>query len=103
MTENVVQIPQKASIPIAQDGKNFDPETKKVKMQEGGVAVTWDNQDSAAHTVTSGNPETGPDGKWDSGIFLSNSKFTHTIQEPGEYEYFCVVHPWKKGKIIVEE
>jgi len=63
-----------------------------------GGQVIWNNVDTAAHTVTSGNPA---DGKFDSSIFMSGTTFSNTFDEVGEYEYFCMVHPWMKGIIQV--
>ncbi|MGQ0605754.1 MAG: PEFG-CTERM sorting domain-containing protein [Candidatus Nitrosotenuis sp.] len=69
-----------------------------------GSEVTWSNDDSASHTVTSGDPKNGgPDGIFDSELFLSGMTFSHTFEEEGEYPYFCLVHPWMKGMVIVQE
>jgi len=66
-----------------------------------GGQVIWDNVDTAAHTVTSGNPADGADGKFDSSIFMSGATFSNTFDEVGEYEYFCMVHPWMNGIVQV--
>jgi len=66
-----------------------------------GSEVIWNNIDSAAHTVTSGNPSDGPDGIFDSSLFMSGTTFSHTFDEAGTYEYFCMVHPWMIGIIQV--
>ena len=66
-----------------------------------GGQVIWNNVDTAAHTVTSGNPVDGADGKFDSSIFMSGTTFSNTFDEVGEYEYFCMVHPWMKGIVQV--
>ncbi|HET6517644.1 MAG TPA: plastocyanin/azurin family copper-binding protein [Nitrosopumilaceae archaeon] len=63
--------------------------------------VIWNNGDSAAHTVTSGNPTDGPDGIFDSSLFMSGTTFSHIFDEAGTYEYFCMVHPWMKGTVQV--
>jgi len=63
--------------------------------------VIWNNEDTAAHTVTSGNPSDGPDGIFDSSLLMSGNTFSHTFDEPGNYEYFCIVHPWMTGKVQV--
>jgi plastocyanin len=31
----------------------------------------------------------------------TNDKFSVTFDKPGEYTYFCGLHPYMKGKIIV--
>ena len=63
--------------------------------------VVWSNDDSAAHTVTSGTPADGPDGNFDSSLFMAGTTFSHTFDTLGEYPYFCIVHPWMEGSVIV--
>lgn len=77
----------------------FLPSTVEIGV---GGTVTWTNDDTAAHTVTSGSVENGPDGTFDSSIFMAGKTFEHTFDEAGEYNYFCIVHPWMTGKVIVE-
>jgi plastocyanin len=66
-----------------------------------GATVTWSNDDSAAHTVTSGTPTGGPDGLFDSSIFMAGNSFEFTFDDAGTYDYFCMVHPWMAGIINV--
>ena len=66
-----------------------------------GDEITWSNDDSAAHTVTSGSPADGPDGNFDSSLFMAGGTFSVTLDEAGEYPYFCMVHPWMIGNITV--
>lgn len=66
-----------------------------------GEEITWSNDDSAAHTVTSGTPADGPDGKFDSSLFMAGGTYSVTLDESGEYPYFCMVHPWMIGNITV--
>jgi len=66
-----------------------------------GEEITWSNDDSAAHTVTSGTPSDGPDGNFDSSLFMAGGTFSVTLDETGEYPYFCMVHPWMIGNITV--
>ncbi len=65
-----------------------------------GETVTWSNDDSAAHTVTSGVPGAADD-VFDSSLFMAGTTFSHTFDEAGEYDYFCLVHPWMTGKVQV--
>ena len=65
-----------------------------------GDMVTFANNDSAAHTSTSGNPG-NPDGVWDSSLVMVGMSYTTPALEAGEYPYFCMVHPWMTGLIIV--
>ena len=69
-----------------------------------GDMVTFANNDSAAHTSTSGNPGTGDAGSvWDSSLVMVGMSYTTPALEAGEYPYHCLVHPWMTGLIIVEE
>ena len=72
----------------------------EVSIAVGGEVI-WSNVDSAAHTVTSGNPPDEPDGVFDSSLFMTGTTFSHTFDETGTYEYFCMVHPWMRGIIQV--
>ena len=67
-----------------------------------GTEIVWSNDDTAAHTVTSGNPQDGPDGIFDSSILAGGATFSVTLDEPGEYPYYCIVHPWMLGNITIE-
>jgi len=66
-----------------------------------GGEVTWENDDTAAHTVTSGTPTEGPDGIFDSSLVMAGSSFSHVFEEAGSYDYFCMVHPWMQGMVMV--
>jgi len=66
-----------------------------------GDTVVWENQDTAAHTVSSGTPEDGIDGNFDSSLFMSGNSFEVTFNSSGEYPYFCMVHPWMNGIVRV--
>ena len=69
-----------------------------------GGTVTWENVDNAAHTVTSGSPADGPDGVFDSSLIMAGgATFSHTFDAVGTYDYFCMVHPWMAGSVIVED
>jgi len=70
-------------------------------MIQSGNTIVWYNDDASAHTVTSGNPVDGADGIFDSGLFLADATFSYTFDESGEYQYYCIVHPWMTGTIFV--
>jgi plastocyanin len=66
-----------------------------------GDTVTWTNDDATPHTVTSGENGT-PDGRFDSSIMATQHTFAHTFTEgPGEYPYFCTLHPNMVGRVSV--
>ena len=66
-----------------------------------GDTVIWRNDDTAAHTVTSGSPTNGPDGTFDSSLFVAGATFEVTFDDSGSYDYFCMVHPWMQGNVQV--
>ncbi len=68
---------------------------------EKGDSVTWLNEDSSFHSVTSGfYPE--PSGFFDSGHLDPYQSYTLSFDEYGTYDYFCTLHPWMKAQVIVE-
>ena len=94
-----VNLPEGSGVPGCEETNEcFIP--YEVVIAVGGQVI-WNNVDTAAHTVTSGNPVDGADGKFDSSIFMSGSTFSNTFDEVGEYEYFCMVHPWMNGIVQV--
>jgi len=66
-----------------------------------GDTVEWPNVDTAAHTVTSGSPAEGPSGVFDSSLLMADATFAFTFEDSGEYDYFCMVHPWMVGSVSV--
>lgn len=68
-----------------------------------GDKVTWSNEDMAFHTVTSGNPVDGQDVLFDSGMFKIDEEFAYKFDEPGNFNYFCTLHPWMEGVVIVQK
>jgi len=66
-----------------------------------GQQVTWSNEDVAFHTVTSGLYDE-PSDLFDSGHLDPEQKFSVSFDEQGTFDYFCTLHPWMAGKVIVE-
>ncbi|MSV26590.1 MAG: hypothetical protein CK527_05960 [Nitrosarchaeum sp.] len=66
-----------------------------------GDAVIWKNEDSAFHSVTSGY-YSKPTGYFDSEHLDPNESFRFIFEKIGTYDYFCTLHPWMKGQVIVE-
>ena len=82
--------------------KAFSPSHVKVKV---GGTIVWTNDDSNIHTVTSGVPNAPNAGQvFDSGLtsLISPSKtYSHKFTNPGEFSYFCRLHPTMVGEIEV--
>jgi nitrite reductase (NO-forming) len=82
--------------------KSFSPNPISIKV---GTTVKWNNIDSSMHTVTSGVPNTVSAGElFDSGLtalIMPTKTYSHKFMNPGEFTYFCRVHPTMVGKITV--
>ena len=76
----------------------YDPTSAKVKTS---TTITWTNDDTLPHTVTSGSADTGPSGEFDSGIVMGGGSFSHTFDKAGSFDYFCALHPYMTGQVIV--
>ena len=63
---------------------------------ESGTTVTWTNDDVVVHTVT--DQESG---SFDSGFIQAGADWQQTFDDSGEYSYYCTLHPWMKGAILV--
>ncbi len=72
----------------------FSPATITVKK---GTKVTWTNQDSVKHTVTSdtGSEISGP-------LIGKGETFSYVFDTVGSFSYHCQPHPNMKANVIVE-
>ncbi|WP_420546351.1 cupredoxin domain-containing protein [Nitrosopumilus sp.] len=78
-----------------------------------GDTITWYNDDKEGHTVTSGEGSGRfgwmsdnfgtPDDYFDSGSFRPGESWTFTFEESGTFSYYCTIHPWMEGVVIVEK
>ena len=80
------------SITIVND--SFKPVTLAVSV---GTKVTFTNNDDDPHTVTSVQP------LFDSHALAQGDTFGYVFRKPGTYQYYCKVHPFMKGTIVVKE
>ena len=60
-----------------------------------GSLVTWTNFDPVSHNATSGR------GDWEMPLLVQDQIWTISFDTPGVYEYYCTVHPFMKGRIVV--
>jgi plastocyanin len=70
----------------------FTPAALTVKS---GETVTFENHDSTVHSLV------GVGGFFRSKPMDTDDKFSFTFDKPGEYSYFCGLHPYMKGKVVV--
>jgi plastocyanin len=70
----------------------FEPAQLTVKV---GQTVTWTNRDDIPHTVVCA-------GKFRSKTMDTDGTFSFTFTAPGDYKYFCSLHPHMTGMVKVE-
>jgi plastocyanin len=61
-----------------------------------GATVTWTNYDDVPHTATA------KDGSWDTGLLNKSGSNAITFSKPGDYEYYCNVHPNMIARLTVQ-
>ena len=74
------------------ESNSYSPNPIEVKV---GQTITWVNDDSTIHTVTSN------DGTFDSDILQRGETFNHTFDRQGAYPYFCNLHAAMVGTVSV--
>lgn len=97
-TSNTNNTSNQANNPTAQSVsiKNFaySPASMTVPV---GTTVTWTNNDSVAHTVTSDSGKI-----LDSGTIQPGQTFSFTFTKAGTYAYHCAIHPRMKATMTVQ-
>ena len=94
-----------ASITLGASSKTTDAFSPNPVNVNVGDTITWTNDDSQPHTVTSGSNGT-PDGKFDSSpnfqpLLVPKQTFSHTFTQAGDYPYYCGLHPNMVGTVKV--
>ena len=72
----------------------------------GGVVTMTNTDPTGVHTFTSGTVDgfaPSPDGTFDTGVLMSGDSFAWTPTEAGTVPYYCMLHTWMIGEIIVQE
>jgi plastocyanin len=98
---------ERSSLPIMEEGKaisivgnsggnSYNPNLIEIKV---GDTVTWINNDSSPHTVTSSSSSN--DSNFDSGVLRNGEAFSFTFDKEGQYSYFCTLHPSMVGTVVV--
>ena len=77
---------------------SLSPSVLDAKTNE---TVTWQNNDVASHTVTTGTTSLGFDGRIDSGVIAVGKSFSYKFDKVGVYGYYCLFHPWMTGIVNV--
>jgi len=100
VTAEIVSIPAGSGAPGCEETSEcYIPSTLTVSL---GTTIIWENNDNAAHLATSGTPDGGPNGIFDSGMIMGGATFEYEFSDKGEFPYYCIVHPWMIGTVTVE-
>jgi plastocyanin len=83
-----------ADLAVSIHNFTFAPQTLTVKA---GSTVTWNNKDDTVHGIASDN-NAFPKSK----ALDTDDIYAFTFTTPGTYKYFCYVHPYMKGTIVVQ-
>ncbi len=94
----------------ANDAPGYAPDSITVVIGVNNT-VSWTNDDSVDHTVTSVSVPAGATA-FDSGLLSPGAgmpwqtpkgeNFTQTFTVPGTYEYHCTQHAWMTGTVVVK-
>ena len=86
-----------------QGSPDYDPEELTASAD---AEVTVVNQDTLPHTVTSGTGPQDPESAqlFDTSLINGGESATLSLAQvtPGQHDYYCIVHPFMTGKIIVQ-
>jgi len=86
-------VAQNTVVPVTIDNFVFEPARVTVKA---GTTVTWTNRDDIPHTVAA------KERLFKSKVMDTDESYSFTFSTPGEYTYFCSLHPHMTGTIVVE-
>ena len=86
-------VAQNSVIPVTIDNFVFEPARLTIKA---GTTVTWTNRDDIPHTVAA------KDRAFKSKVMDTDESYSFTFSTPGEYAYFCSLHPHMTASIVVE-
>ena len=70
----------------------FEPQELIVKT---GTEITWENNHNVVHTIVSS-------GLFESEVLNKGESFSFTFTNPGEYNYYCGIHPSMTGTVLVK-
>lgn len=60
-----------------------------------GTTVVWSNKDETPHTLIA------TDGSFVSKAMDTDDRYEHAFAAPGDYNYFCTLHPFMTGVVHV--
>jgi len=87
-----VHAAQEPKATISIDNFTFAPATVTVPV---GTAVTWTNRDDIPHSIVAS------DKAFRSQALDTDDGYSFTFAKAGTFDYFCGLHPYMTGKVIV--
>ena len=108
-SSSTTKAPAPATTPSSGGGSSSSSGPVAVKMQniafapksvtvKGGQKITWTNEDTVDHNVTSQSGET-----IQSSNFGKGGTFSFTPKKAGTISYVCTIHPGMDGTITVTQ
>lgn len=86
---------QAAGYHVLMSGFAFSPQALTVP---DGASVTWTNEDTAPHDVTTSSGPVAVHGS----MLTKGQSWTYTFTVPGTYVYSCSFHPYMRAELVVE-
>ena len=71
---------------------HFSPSSTTIHV---GDTITWTNNGPSSHTASARG------GGFDTGVLKRGQSASHTFTQPGTFTYFCQIHPFMHGTIVV--
>jgi plastocyanin len=85
---------QAPTITVSIDNFTFTPQKLTVKA---GTTVAWTNNDDIPHGIAATNNAFSKSKALD-----TDDSYSFTFATPGNYQYFCYIHPHMTGTVVVE-
>lgn len=76
----------------------FSPSVLNISLDD---TVSWKNSDNVIHTVTSGHLTDPQTGRLFDDVISPGNLASYTFRSSGIVDYFCKIHPWLVGQVIV--
>jgi amicyanin len=91
----VATTPPGSTITVVMKSLAFNP---SVVRATAGQRVVWINRDSAPHNVIY---VSGPRFRSSRPVLKPGKRFSIKLTQPGTISYFCSIHPFMRGTIVV--
>ena len=89
-------LPAQATAPVTVDIKKFAFAPKEITIR-AGTTITWTNHDETPHILLA------QDKSFASKAMDTDDHFSFTFTRPGDYSYFCTMHPFMTGIVHVSK